>query len=64
MMGMESSSKEEQDVNDIHTASRFLKGNVISSFVSILDSLNLMLIDSKSFTQTLHNFGINAWYLG
>jgi hypothetical protein len=63
---MSGASKREIEVNDeeISLAGRFLRENWIPSFVKCLDNMEICPFDSASFTQEMHQRGINLRYLG
>lgn len=57
------SAVEEEDY-ELCEASLQVRTDKISEIVELLDSLTIMPIDSKSFTQALHSNGINCRYIG
>ena len=63
VLGEHSQAIEENDRNEIHEASRFMKNVTITTLVQLLESIILPL-HSEAITDTFHNFGINMRYLG
>jgi len=49
---------------DVIKAQKFLLTEHLQLFIENLDQLNLMPIDSSSFTSLLHEWGINIRHLG
>ena len=54
----------EEDDYELCEASLKVRTDKITEIVELLDSLTIMPIDSKSFTQALHSNGINCRYIG
>ena len=59
-----------QESNEIHTdqleiaeMSKFFKRNYISEFVSKIDSMEIVILDSHSLRQAMQLFGINMRYM-
>ena len=52
-----------KDIYDLSEASKYLKTQIIPSFVEKLDDLELMPIDTESLTSMMHEYGINMRYL-
>jgi tetratricopeptide (TPR) repeat protein len=50
--------------NDLLQAAKILRGSQIERLVAQLDSLELFPVDSRSFTEALHSFGVNMRLLG
>jgi len=52
------------DDTDLLQAAKVLRGSQVERLVTQLDSLELFPVDSRSFTEALHSFGVNMRLLG
>ena len=64
LKGIENRANEEQDILEINEASKTLQTKIIPNLVSLLDSLTLMPLDSKTLSEIFHSYGVNMRYLG
>ena len=55
---------QEQDIIQLQEIASFLKDKIIPDYIKTIESLQLVINDSESLTQSMHNYGINIRYLG
>lgn len=53
-----------QNIQNIHTMTKYYKDSHISFFINCLDTLYFKPYDSETLTEAFHSYGVNIFYLG